>query len=144
MPETAIHEHLPSVRAWWRARRVVERWCAEPAYLPASPVAGTHPQLEDRLLQGWSIWKGTEIHQHALSDGTDEVVIQRWIANRESYVGNVFTVIPTRQGLVLSNREFQFLFKSFWGTELTMVRQARQGIPSGLTLQCVCEREIDA
>ena len=52
----------------------------------------------------------------------------------------MFRALPTRVDLVLSNAEFRFMLGSFWGSDLTIIDQAKKMTPGRQPLVCVAHQ----
>ena len=52
----------------------------------------------------------------------------------------MFRALPTRVDLVLSNAEFRFMLESFWGSNLTIIDQAKKMTPGRQPLVCVAHQ----
>ena len=76
--------------------------------------------------------------------GETEAAIQQWENVSEKSVGKVFRALPTRVDLVLSNAEFRFMLESFWGSDLTIIDQAKRMTPGRQPLVCLCAAPITA
>ena len=70
-----------------------------------------------------------------------EAAIQQWKNVSDKSVGKVFKALPTRVDLVLSNTEFRFMLESFWGSDLTIIDQARKTTPGRQPLLGLCAIE---
>ena len=116
---------------------------AIPAF-PDSPLGRIDDTLEEQLEQKWNVWRRTETQDEALLHDETEAAIQQWKNVSDKSVGKVFKALPTRVDLVLSNTEFRFMLESFWGSNLTIIDQARKMTPGRQPLVCLCGAPITA